>query len=58
MGEAFFVIVITTNRDDPTKVVNQRVINWSNSRNRARFERYQNWALRNGHAVHMTAQKG
>lgn len=56
MGEAFFVEVITTHRDNPDVITDRRTVNWANSKRRERLERYTNWALRNGFAVHVAAK--
>lgn len=54
----FLVDVITTERNDPTKVVSRRTINYSNSERRKWLAGHSNWALRNGMAVHTAAHQG
>lgn len=55
---AFFIEVITTKRDDPDAIHDQRRINYDNSRSRAWLAVHSNWALRNGFAVHTAAANG
>lgn len=53
MSKPFFIDVITTEANDPNKVIDARKINYDNSRTREWLTKHSNWALRNGKAVHM-----
>lgn len=51
----FNVEVITTKRNDPNHIIDQRTINYNNSDRRKWLAAHSNWALRNGMAVHTAA---
>jgi hypothetical protein len=53
--EPFFVLVITTKRDDPNNVYDNRKINWHSDTARRWFKKHQHWAMYNGLAVHTAA---
>lgn len=55
MSKPFFVDVITTERNDPEKVIEVRQINYTNSRSREWLAKHSYWALRKGYAVHTAA---
>ena len=48
----FFVEVITTQRNDPSNIVDSRVMNYNNHSARKWLAKHSNWALRKGYAVH------
>jgi len=52
---ALFVDVITTKRDDPDAVHDNRRVNFNNSRTRAWLANHMTWAFKTGHAVHVAA---
>jgi len=54
----FFIDVITTERDDPNKIIHATKINFENSRSRQWLAKHSNWALRTGKAVHTAASQG
>lgn len=52
---AFMVEVITTVRNDPSNIYDQRHINYSNPNARQWLAKHCFWAFSNGYAVHSAA---